>query len=627
MSGQQPPSGSQVSQQASSSSSTTHDVTLSIIPSPTSSSATVPPPPRPPPPPLSAVISSSRADFLKFGLPLYKAALEGNWPAAEQILQQSPDWIRHPIAKGGERVLHIAAAAKRTHFVKELVKLMIEGNIDDLALSNDAKNTALCLAATSGVVEIAKVMVDNNGALPNIRGSQDMTPLQMAVLLGRRDMVWYLIGVTDNNQLTDVDRIAILTSSINTNLFDVANHILKEHPELALLRDGKRETALHALARKPVRSGDYHEQSIWKTLVGLGGKLAQGKFPQQSLELQLVQRLWDEVIKQEDKNISRLIGSPWRLLFIAAKCGNVEFLTTLIRTYPDLIWKVDEENRSIFHIAIINRHEEIFKLIYELGAIKDLIAVDKDGNDNNMLHLAGALAPSHRLNCVSGAALQMQRELLWFKAVEKVVSSEYAEAENKSYKTPRALFTERHEGLRAKGEEWMKQTAQSCSVVAALIATVVFAAAFTLPGGIDSKGTPVFVNRRLFIVFAICNALSLFSSCAAILMFLSILTSRYAEHDFLKSLPLKLMLGLTGMFISIVTMMAAFTVTSFITFREGVKSVNWIIPIPIALFAAVPVALFAFQQYPLLLDIYKSTYRSWSLFQPTKPKLFPSYSS
>ncbi|KNA19378.1 hypothetical protein SOVF_062160, partial [Spinacia oleracea] len=72
-------------------------------------------------------ISSSRADFLKFGLPLYKAALEGNWPAAEHILQQSLDWIRHPIAKGGERVLHIAATAKCTHFVKELVKLMIKG--------------------------------------------------------------------------------------------------------------------------------------------------------------------------------------------------------------------------------------------------------------------------------------------------------------------------------------------------------------------------------------------------------------------------------------------------------------------------------------------------------------------
>ena len=89
---------------------------------------------------------------------------------------------------------------------------------------------------------------------------------------------------------------------------------------------------------------------------------------------------------------------------------------TLIRSYPDLIWKVDEEDHSIFHIAIMNRHEEIFKLIHELGAIKDLIAVDKEANSgNNMLHLAGSLPPLERLNCVSGAALQMQRELLWFE--------------------------------------------------------------------------------------------------------------------------------------------------------------------------------------------------------------------
>ncbi|KAL2926835.1 Ankyrin repeat-containing protein ITN1 [Bienertia sinuspersici] len=598
--------------------STTHDVTLSIVASPPISSPSAAAlTPLPPP----SAQNSSREDFLKFGLPLYKTALEGNWATAEQLLQQSPDWVRHPIAKGGERVLHIAAAAKCMHFVKELVKLM---NADDLALSNDANNTALCLAATSGVVEIAKVMVEKNETLPNIRGSKYMTPLQMAVLLGRRDMVWYLLPVTDNNQLTDDDRVAILTSSINTNLFDVANHILSKQPELALLRDGKRETPLHTLARKPVRPGGYHERSIWKRLFQLGGKLSQGNVVQQTLEQQLVQKLWDEVIKQEDKKISNLIGSPWRLLFVAAKCGNVDFLTTLVRSYPDLIWKVDEDNRSIFHIAIINRHEEIFKLIYELGAIKDLIAVDKDGNGNNMLHLAAALAPSHRLNCVSGAALQMQRELLWFKAVEKVVSPEYAEAENNNHKTPHALFTEKHEGLRTKGEEWMKQTAQSCSVVATLIATVVFAAAFTLPGGTDdSTGTPLFVNRPLFIVFTICNALSLFSSSASILMFLSILTSRYAENDFLKSLPLKLMLGLAGLFISIATMMAAFTVTFFITFRDGV---DWI-PIPIALFAAVPVGLFALQQYPLLLDIYLSTYRSWSLFQPTKPKLFSSYST
>ncbi|CAO2823675.1 unnamed protein product [Amaranthus hypochondriacus] len=590
---------------SSSSSSIKNELVVSIVPSPASPCSTAATPPS------SISQGNSRKDFLKWGLPLYKAALEGNWPEAENILQQHPNWIQKPIGKGGERVLHIAAAAKRTQFVKKLVKRM---NSDDLGLRNHAQNTAFCLAATSGVVEIAQAMHEMYNELPNIRGSHNYTPLQMAILLGRRDMVLYLRDVTDPTKLTDADRIAMLISSINTNLFD-----------LALLRDGKKETALHALARKLPRSTDYRKQSVWNTLIGLGGKLGRGMVVQQPLELQLVQNLWDEVIKKEDQEISFHIGSPWRLLFVAAEYGNVEFLITLIRSYPDLIWRVDEENRSIFHIAIINRHEEIFKLIYELGAIKDLIAVDKDGNGNNMLHLAAGLAPSHRLNCVSGAALQMQRELMWFKAVEKVVSSENAEAENKQKKSPRVLFSEEHENLRVKGEKWMKQTAQSCSLVAALIATVVFAAAFTLPGGINDEGTPVFVNRPLFIIYAICNALSLFSSSASVLMFLSILTSRYAEHDFLKSLPIKLMVGLTGLFVSIVTMMIAFTVTFFVTFRK-LEKMKWI-PIPIALSAAVPVALFAFQQYPLWKDIYCSTYRSLYLFEPTKSKLFPAYSA
>lgn len=618
MSGQ-PPSGSQ----QPSPPIRQEDVSVSLFPSQPPSTSAAPPlppsPPTPPPPPPQ----SSRQEFLKCGVPLYQAALEGNWATAEQILRQSPDWVRKPIAKGGETALHIAAAAKNTHFVKQVVALM---TTDDLALRNNAENTALCLAATSGVVEIAKVMVGKNNELPNVRGSQKMTPLHMAILLGQKKMVWYLLDVTDYNRLEDQDRINILTSSIDTDLFDVAIHILNKHPKLAVLRNWKQETALHALARKPLKSGIYYQKSMWNMLTTLGSNLAQRKSsPELPVELQLVQSLWHEVIKEEENTVSSLIGTPWRLLFAAAECGNVEFLVTLIRSYPDLIWKVDEKNRSIFHIAIMNRHEEIFKLIHELGAIKDLIAVDKEATSgNNMLHLAGSLPPSDRLNCVSGAALQMQRELLWFEAVKNVVSLEYAEAKNKNHKTPRALFTESHEQLRAKGEEWMKKTADSCALVASLIATMVFSAAFQLPGGTNSEsGAPVLVDRPLFMVFAVCNAISLFSSSASILVFLSVLTSRYAEHDFLRSLPLKLMFGLTTLFVSIATMVAAFTTTFFLTFRKGV---SWI-PIPIAVFASVPITLFASQQFPLLIDIYRSTYRSRTLFQHSQQKLFGNHST
>ena len=110
-----------------------------------------------------------------------------------------------------------------------------------------------------------------------------------------------------------------------------------------------------------------------------------------------------------------LIRSPSELLFKAAKLGNFDFLAELINSYPDLIWEYDGENRSIIHFAVKHRHACIFNIIHEIGSIKDLIATYEDSQGNNILHLAAMLPPPHRLEIVSGAALQMQQELLWFE--------------------------------------------------------------------------------------------------------------------------------------------------------------------------------------------------------------------
>lgn len=131
--------------------------------------------------------------------------------------------------------------------------------------------------------------------------------------------------------------------------------------------------------------------------------------------LKLVKRLWKRVLMLDDSKIGELLRKPSRLLFTAAKLGNVEFITVLIRMCPDLIWKVDDHSQSIFHIAVLHRQESIFNLIHAIGAHKDLIAAYKDEHNNNMLHLAGKLAPPDRLKIDSGAALQLRRELHWFK--------------------------------------------------------------------------------------------------------------------------------------------------------------------------------------------------------------------
>ncbi|KAJ0558340.1 putative ankyrin repeat-containing domain superfamily [Helianthus annuus] len=138
---------------------------------------------------------------------------------------------------------------------------------------------------------------------------------------------------------------------------------------------------------------------------------------------------------------------------IKSEFGNREFVVELIRLYPDLIWKVDDNNQSIFHVAVAHRHEGIYNLLYEIGSMKDLISPLRDRNDNNMLHLVGKCAKQKRLEDVSRVALKVQRELLWFKEVEAMIPPANRERKNKYGLTPYELFTKEHKDLVDQGEK------------------------------------------------------------------------------------------------------------------------------------------------------------------------------
>jgi len=159
----------------------------------------------------------------------------------------------------------------------------------------------------------------------------------------------------------------------------------------------------------------------------------------------------------------------------------------------------------------------------------------------------------------------------------------------------------------------MKDTANYCMLVATLITTVVFAAAFTVPGGNNQEtGTPFFLKNNWFLVFFISDAVAMLSSSTSILIFLSILTSRYAEENFLKALPKRLLFGLTTLFISIASMVIAFSATCFLAYNSKMA---WV-PITITTLAIVPVSIFVALHFQLWVDIIHSTYLSRSLFHP-----------
>ncbi|KAB2025801.1 hypothetical protein ES319_D06G173800v1 [Gossypium barbadense] len=571
--------------------------------------------------------------------------MKGDWGKAKEFLNIHPGAANVRITNRLETALHIAVRAGHIGFVEEVVKLM---SVSDLERRDKSSNTALFVAAASGITRIAEVMVKKNKLLPGLRGNKGVTPLCIAAQKGHRDMVWYLYNVTAAEYLNQEDYIGLLIATITTDLFDVALGLIQHNPELAILRDSNGETALHVLARKPTAFSSKNELGIWEmfiypwiyvepvtkcsypsgmskpchcdtnqAFIGLAGRLwhaIQKTIPghkavcrKKLLHMQaivLVKLLWDQILSLEDAQITDILRIPSQVLFVAAEFGVVDLITELFQSYPDLIWRVDEHGRSIFHIAVIHRQEKIFRLIHDIGAHKDMIAAYRDKNNHCILHLAGKIATPNRLNIVSGAALQMQRELLWFKEVEKNVQPLYKEMRDSNGRTPRMLFMEEHAKLMKEGEKWMKSTASSCMLVATLITTVMFAAIFTVPGGNDNeKGTPIFLEATSFVIFAVSDALALFSSVTSILMFLSILTSRYAEEDFLRLLPQRLIVGLTTLFLSIAAMLVAFGATFCIVLSQRLA---WI-AVPVAFIACIPVTLFAFLQFPLL-DIIQSSY-------------------
>nr|KAJ0197137.1 hypothetical protein LSAT_V11C700362750 [Lactuca sativa] len=206
-----------------------------------------------------------------------------------------------------------------------------------------------------------------------------------------------------------------------------------------------------------------------------------------------------------------------------------------------------------------------------------------------------------------------------------MVSPAYITKENIFNETPDMVFTKEHKHLVKEGEQWMKAVAESCSITAALIATIVFAAAITVPGGSkQDTGIPVFTENVAFTVFAVADAISLFASSTSLLVFQSILTGRFSEQDFRTSLPNRLILGLCSLMISTTAMMVAFSATLFFVFCHGKR---WMLA-PICVLAFLPILSFATFQLPLMVDLIYSTYGYYEYISKmvrnkNRPRLLP----
>ncbi|XVE73071.1 hypothetical protein DITRI_Ditri11bG0088200 [Diplodiscus trichospermus] len=293
-------------------------------------------------------------------------------------------------------------------------------------------------------------------------------------------------------------------------------------------------------------------------------------------------------------------------ILIAAKSGITEMVEQILDLFPAAINDTNSENKNIVLLAVESRQPHVYELLLNKNIMKDSAFRAVDHKGNSALHLAATLG-DYKPWLIPGAALQMQWEIKWYEFVKNSMPVHFFPRYNGVNKTPRDIFTETHKDLVEKGGKWLTNTSESCSVVAALIATVAFATSTTVPGGVktESTGKPTFENHPAFEVFAISSLIALSFSVTAVVMFLSILTSRYQEKDFRKDLPRKLLLGLTSLFVSIASVLLSFCAGHFFILKDKLKDAAF----PVYAVTCLPVTLFAMAQFPLYIDV------AWALFK------------
>lgn len=584
-------------------------------------------------------------------LPIYKAAMNDDWDSVEHIFDDDPQKLDAKVTSWWETPLQIAVGTNSSHrFVTKLVDRIVETDVQKLRTKSWWGNTVLHYAAKIGNTRAARLLVSKDPGIAQITNTNGHTALKLAARYGQQDTLWYLLEVTKDevgedgtSPYTGVSGADLISLALTAGLCDVALYLVKKYPNLVTQKDGNGQTALQVLATKPYvfpsgsqlgplqhliyswipvnleEASDYYPmerdkdreskkvdssfRSFVSKLILLIAPCTKDIYRMKQKHFQtqkLVERMCSIVVEKGSHTIAwDVLGTA---VSTAVKHGIYELIKVCVQTYPDIVW-YDDGGFYLFIAAIRYRQEKVFNLVYQMTGHK-VFAATENPNEDNPLHIAGRLSPLHRLKTVTGPALQMQRELQWFKEVEKHVEPSYKEALNKDQKTPRMVFTEAHKDLLEEGETWMKETSSSSTVVGALVVTMAFAAAFTAPGGNTVTGTPLFLKDGTFLLFIVSDAIALFSSTTSVLMFLAILTSRYAEEDFFYALPKRMMIALVSLFLSLAATMTAFSATLALVLRD---QISWIAA-PVSLMASVPVTLFAMLQFPLLVELVYSTY-------------------
>ncbi|XP_065620157.1 uncharacterized protein LOC111999124 [Quercus suber] len=395
---------------------------------------------------------------------LQKNIRDGNWDAAYQFLSSHPEAANEQISFKGWTPLHIAVLAGKMDIVEKLVdkdKQIMED--DSFTIKDEDDLTVLGCCALTRNIDMARCIIERCPILLSIEnGKENLIPVVLALTNSDIiDMARYLYSETSLKDLmpgNGVNGATFITQCIYAKAFDMALDLLGWYPALAIALDFNGESPLLALASVSLAYPSGHGLVSWKKWIynslciyqtvdiyqifrafrnphmekggqirkrvsghGLVWNLRRLLVIKPIYELKLLHIQSNELLCQLCKALPGLRAEELDEALVphaivkAAKKGMIVFVDTILSRCPELVWSIETPTqRNLFMCAVLHRQIDVFRLVYKFP-VKNAILSTKDSDGNNILHMAAMLESSTGLCYIPGAALQMQRELQWYK--------------------------------------------------------------------------------------------------------------------------------------------------------------------------------------------------------------------
>ncbi|KAI8000045.1 hypothetical protein LOK49_LG09G00219 [Camellia lanceoleosa] len=164
-------------------------------------------------------------------------------------------------------------------------------------------------------------------------------------------------------------------------------------------------------------------------------------------------------------------GNAETPLFLATKLGIIEIVEQILKKYPQAAEHIDHHGRNILHIAIKYRQIHIFDFLEKKMEISMMRLLQKiDNNGNSVLHTVALRPNGYKDEKMRSPTLVLQEDLLLFERLNKIYAALFTKHFNNDRQTAKQLFVSNNALLHKEAIDWLKCTAENCSIVAVLIA-------------------------------------------------------------------------------------------------------------------------------------------------------------